>query len=204
MNKLKLILLWCLVVGALASCTKEDDTTPNLEAAEDYFPTTAGSNWTYGGAIQYTARVTGNTKEINGKTYFEYETQQGSTSNKSYLLKENGNYSAVGFMPNTGQMEIFILKEESIAGKPWVQEFTINGVLTTLTMSVEQKGITKTVGDKTFDDVVNVKAIYTYSYMGQDLGTEIVANYYYAKGVGLILSDFGAQGQVKLLSYEIK
>lgn len=204
MNKLKLILMWCLLVGTLASCTKEDDTTPDLEAAEDYFPTTAGSNWTYGGATQYTARVTGNTKDINGKTYREFETQQGSQVNKSYLLKENGTYSAIGFMPNTGEVEIFILKEENVTGKPWVQTFTMNGVLTTLTMSIEQKGISKTVEGKTFNDVINVKAIYNYSYMGQDLGMEIVAHYYYAKGVGLILTDFGNQGQVKLLSYEIK
>ncbi|MBC5773035.1 hypothetical protein H8S95_03080 [Pontibacter sp. KCTC 32443] len=204
MSKFKLLMIWCLVLGMLTSCSKDEEgATPNT--AEDYWPTTAGSTWNYGGMSPYTARVTGNTKDFEGKTYREFETQQGNTINKSYLLKDkDGVYKAIGFMPNTGEVEITFLKPESAVGKPWVQSFTMNGVLTTITMSIEQKDITKTVENKIYDNVVNVKAVYTYSYMGQDLGIEFVVNYYFAKGIGLILTDLGEEGSIPLLSYDIK
>lgn len=205
MKTIKLSLIWCLVAGMLISCGKEEDANPASAAEQDYLPTTTGSTWTYGGISPYTATVTGATKVINGKTYREMETQQGSTVNKSYVLKEKGVYTAVGLVAGTGNLEeIAILKAETPVGKPWEQTATINGIDTKMTLSIVEKDISKTVEGKTYNNVINVKMVSSYSFMGQDLGFTTTAHYFFAKGVGLILNDLGANGQVPLLTHDVK
>jgi hypothetical protein len=205
MNKLKYLLIWCLVLGTFISCgDKEDEGEPASAAQQDYLPTTKGSTWNYGGITPYTLTVTGATKVVNGKTYYEMETKQGSDVRKSYVVKDKGVYTAIGFVPNSGEIELSILKEETPVGKPWEQTNVINGVETKMACTIVEKDVTKTVEGKTYKNVINVQMVTTFLFKGQDLGTAITTNYYYAKGVGLILSDFGAQGQVPLLTYDVK
>ncbi|MFD3001873.1 hypothetical protein ACFS7Z_15980 [Pontibacter toksunensis] len=204
MNKLKLFLIWCLVIGALTSCSKEADPEPATTAEQDYLPTTTGSTWNYGGDMPYTLTVTGKKEVINGKSFHEMETTQGTTKSKSYLLKEKGVYTGVGMQPGMGNVEITILKEETPVGKPWEQTNTINGIVTKMTFTIEEKGISKTVEGKTYKNVIHVKMKSTYTFMDLEVDAGVVSNYYFSKGVGLILSDFGAEGQVPLLTYDVK
>lgn len=202
MYKLKLYFIWCLLVGALISCDKKEDASP--QANQDYLPTTAGSTWSYGGTMPYTLTATGNTQDINGKSYFEMETKQGTTVNKSYIGKEKSVYTAIGLLPNLGNMEIMVLKEETPIGKPWEQTTTINGVDTKLTFTILEKEVTKTVEGKSFNDVIHVRLVTSFTFMGVDLGTSLNSDLYFAKGVGLILSDLDSYGQFPLLSYDVK
>jgi hypothetical protein len=206
MNTLKQLLIWCLVLGTLVSCHKEDDPEPEpvSAAAQDYIPTTAKSTWSYGGTSPYTLTATGVTKVINGKTYHEMENKQGSTINKSYLLKENGVYTAVGLLPNTETLEIAILKENAPVGQSWEYTATQEGVDTKMKLSIVEKDISKTVEGKTYKNVIQVKMEYSYSFMGIDMGVVATSHYFFAKGVGLILSDLGDQGQAPLLTYDVK
>ncbi|MBF9252551.1 hypothetical protein I2I11_04530 [Pontibacter sp. 172403-2] len=204
MNKIKFLLIWCLAVGTLMSCGKEDDPEAAPGAELDYLPTTTGSTWTYGGISPYTLTVTGTTSVINGKTYHEMESKQGTSVNKSYVLKEKGVYTAVGMVPAVGSLEIAILKEETPVGEPWEQTTSINGIDTKMTLTIVEKNVSKTVEGKTYNNVINVKMETSYIFMGEDLGVGLTTHYYFSKGIGLILSDFGANGQVPLLTYNIK
>jgi hypothetical protein len=205
MNKLKLLFFWCLLLGTFVSCgDKDDDPQPASTAEQDYIPTTKGSNWTYGGVRPYSYRVTGGTKVIDGLTYVELETTAGSETAKSYLIKDKGVYTTIGFVPNSGDIKIAILKEETPVGKPWEQKNVINGVETKMTFTIVEKDVTKTVEGKTYKNVINVKMVTTYTFMGVDFDTAITTNYYFAKGVGLILTDVESYGQIPLLSYTVK
>ncbi|WP_018478779.1 hypothetical protein [Pontibacter roseus] len=205
MYKLKFLLLWCFMLGAIVSCgDKEDDPEPDATFSLDYLPTTKGNTWNYGGIRPYSFTATGGTKDFDGQTYHELETKAGNETAKSYLHKDKGVYTTIGFVPNSGSVKIVVLKEESAIGKPWEQTNTINGVQTKMSSTIEAKGITKTVEGKTYKDVIHVKMVTTYSFMGIDFDQKITSHYFFAKGVGLILSDIEDYGQVPLLSYTVK
>lgn len=203
---LKHLLIWCLAAGTLASCSGKEDAEPQptKTATQDYIPTTAKSTWNYGGASPYSATATGATKVINGKTYYEIETKQGSTVKTSYLIKDNGVYAAVDLFPNTGSQEIIMLKENAPVGQSWEYTHTNQGVTTKIKFTLAERDISKTVEGKTYNHVIRVKTEFSFSYMGVEMGVYTTAYYHYAKGIGLIFTDLGDQGQVPLLTYDIK
>jgi hypothetical protein len=204
MNKLKFLLMWCLMLGILVSCGDKDDDASPSTAELDYQPSTKGSTWSYGGSSPYTLTATGNTKVIEGKTFAEFETKQGNETRKSYLLKEKGVYTAIGMDPTAGDIALTFLKEETPAGKPWYQTNVINGVETKLTFTIIAKGITKTVEGKNYKDVIHVQATTAVTFMGMEIDMGVATDYFWAKGVGLILSDAGQYGNFPLMTYTIK
>jgi hypothetical protein len=205
MNKFTLLMIWCLVVGTLVSCSKDAaDPAPAPTVEQDYMPTTAKSTWTYGGSSPYILTVTGATKVINGKTFYEMETKDGATTRKSYLLKDNGVYTGIGLVPISGSLEITILKDKAPVGESWEQISTINGVDTKIKLVIVEKDLSKTVEGKTYKNVIHVKMETTMSFMGEEIDLGLTSHFYFAKGVGLILSDLGDQAQAPLLTYDVK
>ncbi|TPE42953.1 hypothetical protein [Pontibacter mangrovi] len=204
MNKLRFAIIWCLLLGILVSCgDKEEDPSPTT-AELDYQPYSKGSTWTYGGDKPYTITATGNTKEIEGKTFSEFETKQDSETWKSYFLKEKDVYTAVGMHPTMGNIAIDFLKVETPEGKPWYQTNTINGIETKMTFTIIAKGLSKTVEGKTYQDVIHVQMNSTYIFMGEEVELDLPTDYFWAKGVGLILTDAGPLGKMPLTTYNIK
>ncbi len=205
MNKLRFVLVWCLMLGIMVSCGDKDDDASPAAAELDYLPSTKGSTWNYGGTNPYSMTATGNTKVIDGKTYSEFETKQGNETRKSYLLKEKGVYTGIGMDPSmSNDIALTFLKEETPAGKPWYQTNTINGFETKMTFTIIAKDMTKTVEGKTYKEVIHVQARTAVIFMGMEMDSGIAADYFWAKGVGLVLSDFGQHGNVPLMTYSIK
>jgi hypothetical protein len=223
MKKIRLVLLWCLLVGTIASCSKKDDEEPQpaTTASNDYFPTTAKSSWEYGGDDPYKGSVSGATKVIDGKTYFELETTRGTDVQKSYLRKENGAYWALGMM-NSESIEMVVLKDNVPVGNSWEYRIPFDqmeleglteedkqaleifeGLETKIKYTIAEKDITKTVEGKSYNKVIHVKYDASVTFFGQDMPLA-TSHYYFAKGIGLILSDLGEYGQYPLLKYDIK
>jgi len=205
MKKLYALFIWCILAGTLASCEKEDNINPDfvLTTAPDYLPTTSGTTWTYGGRSPYTCTVTGNTKVINGKTYQEMQNKVGTMEYKSYVIKEKGVYTAISLVTGMANLEIAILKEELPVGSTWEQTGIVNGLDVKLKFTITEKDVTKTIEGKTFKNVINVKLAGAYTYSGIETGIDFSTNYYFAKGVGLILMDFGANGKASLETYNV-
>lgn len=197
-------------MGTLVSCDKKDDSAPTPIADKDFLPTSVGSTWTYGGITPHTATITGANKNINGKVYVEAEVKQGASVSKSYVLKENKVYTTMGMVQGMGSMALVVLKEDAAVGETWEQTTITNGVDTKFTFTVAEKNISKTVGGKNYDNVIHMNVKYSNSFSGEDfgLGTELgltlSVDYYYAKGVGLILTDLGSHGQIPLISYNVE
>lgn len=207
MKTLKLLLIYALFMGTFTACnTKEEDADfkPITSSKTDYIPTTVGSHWTYGGTSPYTLSVTGARKAINNETYYELETVHGTTANKIYVAKDKGIYKTIGLVNGMGDLDIMTLNEATTVGQSWVQTGNVNGFDVNLTLTVEEVGITKTIADHTYEKVINIKIKSNYMYMGADMGINYTTNYYFAQGVGLILMDFGRNGQVPLLNYTVK
>ena len=206
MKKVNLLFIWCLLVGTLVSCTGEieSDPTPAISAVQEYVPTTTGTTWSYGGRSPYTLTVTGNTKVINGKTYHEIQGQQGVTAYKAYVVTEKNVYTTIGLVSGMSNLEVDILKDDLTLGSTWQQTGEVNGIDVKLKFTIIEKDITKIVDGKTFNDVIAVKMAGTYTYSGIETGINFTTDYYFAKGVGLILIDLGANGNIPLKVYEVK
>ncbi len=66
-----------------------------------------------------------------------------------------------------------------------------------------EKGISFTVNGQSYSNVAHVHLKESFVFGGQ---TQVFSNadYYYAKGVGLIKADLGSAGEENLTSYSIK
>jgi len=206
MKKIYSLFIWCFLAGTLVSCEKEENLHPNqvISTASDYLPTTAGTTWTYGGRSPYTLTVTGNTKVINGKSYHELQNKIGGTTFNAYVINEKGVYTAIGLVSSMANLEVAILKEALPVGSFWEQAGVVNGINVNLKFTIEEKDATKIIAGKTFDNVINVKMAGIYTYSGIETGISFTNNYYFAKGIGLILTDLGANGKAPLEIYEVK
>ncbi|AMM50862.1 hypothetical protein TH61_06230 [Rufibacter sp. DG15C] len=198
---IKQLLVWCLLVGTLSSCGKDEDPTPLAEL--DYQPVSAGSTWSYGGYKTYTQTSLGSTKNMDGKTYNEFETKQGSTTTVGYIHKNAGIYTTKGQDPTMANVELTYLKENEPTGATWEHTLVVNGISTKYKFTLVAKNLTKTVEANEYKEVIQIKLESTFYVMGQTIPGP-PANYFYAKGVGLILSDFGSMGKISLKSYTIK
>jgi hypothetical protein len=204
MNKLKLVIIWCLLLGAFSSCSDKDDPEPDAKIELDYQPTTQGSTWAYGGSSPYTVTATGKTKVINGKTFNEMETREGNETRLSYVHKENGVYTADGMEEAFAGVALVFLKDKVPVGESWTETVMMDGFETKMTFSIEAKDITKTVEGKTYQNVIHVRMNTAIVWMGMEVDLGAPFNYFWAKGVGLILTDAGTYGNYPLESHTIK
>jgi len=203
MNKIKLTLLWCLLISTFVSCSKNEKDDPTPQAALDYLPTTAGSTWNYGGPQPYSVTALSTTKEINGKTFREMETKQGTTITKAYFSKQGGEYTAISFVPGAGTTEITMFKENVAVGTSWEHNFVQDGVNTTYKPKLVAIGLTKTVSGKEYKEVAQIEMESTFEMFGFEVPGP-TANYFLAKGVGVIFSEIDGYGEYPLLNYTIK
>ena len=179
----------------------------------DYWPTAVNNEWVYkrNGVIQEPMRFIG-TETIGGKIYYKFNnfftsstegTVQGAQET-TYINKLNGVYSTrtvvvsniAGFGFTISPIETILLKDYLAQGETWTQQipqiitYNIPGV-PPMTMeintvgTIEEKGISLTVNNVNYTDVIKVKLIMTTSALGQ---SEVpVTNYYwFAKNHGLI------------------
>lgn len=223
MKKTRLLLLWCLLLGTFVSCTKKDTEAPQpvSPANNDYFPATANSSWDYAGSSPYRIAATGGTQGFGGKTFQEFEITEKGVMRKGYVRKENGVYYSIG-MINTQAVETVFLKENAPVGDSWEYSVPFTTAIpaglseeekeafalfeeieTKIKYTITAKDIEKTVEGKTYKNVISLKYDVNVDFFGQNMAV-VSANYFFAKGVGLILSDLGTLGQIPLKTYVVK
>ncbi|WP_192822685.1 hypothetical protein [Rufibacter sp. LB8] len=209
MTTTKNLLLWLAFLCVFTACSdKEEDPAPEetttAAAGLDYFPTTAGSTWSYEGDLTYSYKSLGTKKVINGKSYTEFEQNQNGTISTIYVFKEAGSYTLYTAVAGVGNIELTVLKENEPEGGSWSTTTVINGLTTRYTYTLVKKGLTKTVLGKEYKNVIQVKLATVVLFQGMEIPFDQPFNYYFAKGVGQIMSELGSSGTVSLKSYTIK
>lgn len=212
-------LSFCLVASSLFIFTqcKKDNSSSSTNTTVNYSPLTVGSNWTYNytdgtsSPGTFTLTVTGKDTTANGIKYNLLSSSDGSQN--TYLAKVDSNYYRITAFAGIGSLQELYLKDNRPEGSTWTGSapFTLPGVpipLTAdLTYLVKEKGITRPVNGKTYNDVIHINVaigVLTQNFGGGD--------FYYAKDIGMIESNISLNppGQApysstqQLVSYEIK
>ena len=164
--------------------------------SSDYYPLAVGNTWTY--------------KMKDGKTFTNTVTNEKNGSfhmtntfnSKETQTKRNGDeYLTDAYEAGTWQV---VMKENPKKGDTWNVAFKANGIDTTLIHTVKEVGISKDVEGKTYSDVVVIEAESKMSMNGNPIPMQFFTQYYYAKGVGLVLTTTSSGDSMPLVSYELK
>ncbi len=195
----------CIVL--FSYCKKNSDV---VNTAKDYLPLTVGTNWTYiSDGNTYKLTVTNKDTVALTRTY---KVLSNSNGPNQYQAKAGNDYyrfaTFQGFLPN-GVEELY-LKEDQNVNATWQFSvpITFSGfpINVTAKYTITEKGITKVVQGKTYNDVFHIRQDFS-----SPIGNHGGGDHFYAKGVGLISSNLAITlpGQninntTELVSYEIK
>jgi hypothetical protein len=97
-----------------------------------------------------------------------------------------------------------MLKDGLKKGDTWQVEFTANGFNSILIYTVKDAGISKDVEGKTYSDVVFIEAESKLNMNGNIIPMNFLTQYYYAKGIGLVLTTSSVGDAMPLTAYQVK
>ena len=161
-----------------------------------YHPLAVGNTWTYKmkDGKTFTNTVTG----ADGATF---AMSNSMTPTATHVRKDGDDYLTDSF--EAGKW-LVMLKEGLKKGDTWQVEFTANGFNSILIYTVKEVGISKDVEGKTYSDVVFIEADSKLNMNGNIIPMNFLTQYYYAKGVGLILTTSSVGDAMPLTSYVVK
>jgi len=188
-----------LFVTFAVSCQNDDIPAPATPDA--YMSLTTGSTWNYEvvnnlttNTSTYTLTATSKDSAIGGKTYRVVTNSSGS-GNEYYNITGNdyNNFRKLPTALGSSNVVFNYLKDNAAIGTSWVQAYpvTVSGVSlnATLTNTVTQKGISKTVKGIAYKDVIQVNTAIAVSIGPLPLPAGALTSdiqSFYAPKVGLI------------------
>ena len=171
-------------------------------AAEQFMNFTAGSNWQYQQTTNpsstaptvsnYTVTCSASDTIINTKTYKKFNNTNGQTEYYNVTGNDYFTYLKLPDFLGGTRVENIYLKSNATVGTSWVQTYpvTVSGLALTLTLTntLQEVGINRTVNSIAYTKVAHVKTSFTVAgipaFITYTLSTDI--HYYYAPNVGQI------------------
>ena len=195
-----LILSFLTLSIVVSSCQQDDPPVP--VTADKYMSLTTGSTWNYelinnvaATTTPYTITATSKDSTINTKTYRVFTNSSGS-SNEYFNITGNDYYTLRSLPASFGgtSVENIYLKDNAAVGASWIQSYPLaipgGGTLNvTVTNTITEKGISKTVKGTTYTGVIHVTTTLTGTVGGVPLPAGALTtdiHSYYAAKVGLI------------------
>ncbi len=165
-----------------------------LNGAEVYYPLAVGYGWTYqakDGSV-YTNSITA----VNPANPNEFAMVNSLMNKNQIFKKEGGNYITDSFEEGTQNV---LLKDDAKAGDTWEIKFKANGLDSILVMTVKEMSGSKSVNGKDFENVMMIEAESKILMNGNLMPLNYFTQYYYAKGIGLILTTTSMGDEHKLM-----
>lgn len=169
---------------------------------KNYYPLAAGNSWTYmkKDGSTYTNTITA----VNGNEFTMTNSDPNGVNASNNRIENNFLLSDVyeegRFQPN--------LNLDGAPGDTWEVTFKANNFDNVLAYSVKEILPSKTVQGKDYPDVLVVRAESKMVMGGNLVGLNFFTTYYYAAGVGLVLTTLGMGDSISdeqaLVSYELK
>jgi hypothetical protein len=188
-------------------------TTPTPVTGTDYQPLTTGTTWRYqniqdGKTDTSTITITGKTKVVDAKTFFEITEKTGSVMDTSYFYKGNNIYisNTQNYAEGFGT-EFIYLHDNQAVGYTWSGQAIASNPLAsgTYTGKIMEKNISKTILGKVYTNVIHTQVVITLTILGTP-GT-ITNDMYVAKGIGIVQADINDGTDVstsKMIDYNVK
>lgn len=218
----------CFVIFFITSCQKDDTNPDPPPQAEIYLTTSANSTWNYQqidnippqAVTNYTISSTNRDTTINGKIYHIYSDSDGGNTYLNVTGHDYYQYDSLPLGPGSGVFERLFLKDDIAVGGTWAQTLTVDipslpiPIPITITNTVLEKGISRTVNNIEYKNVIVVSSNISSALIpAASLTTNISS--YYAPKFGLIensnVVELDFQGitesldiQTKLLSSDLK
>jgi hypothetical protein len=158
-------------------------------SSSDYYPLAVGNTWTYKmkDGKTFTNTVTG----VDGATF---AMSNSMTPAATHVKKNGSDYLTDSF--EAGKW-LVMLKDGLKKGDTW----QVNSILI---YTVKEVGISKEVEGRTYSDVVFIEAESKLNMNGNIIPMNFLTQYYYAKGVGLVLTTSSVGDAMPLTAYEVK
>jgi hypothetical protein len=161
-----------------------------------YYPLAPGNTWAYkqkDGSL-YTNAVT----HIDGQIV----TMQNSTvPDPTHVKVEQG--VMYNELMTPGNYQVW-LRDDLKPGDTWDAAFSANGLNSIMAFTVKEAGISKEVEGTTYADVIMLEAESKIEMNGNRISTNFFTQYYYAKGVGLIMTTSSMGDLHTLQGFELK
>ncbi len=146
-----------------------------------YYPLNPGNSWTYknNDGSTFSNKVE---SEANGVFSMSNTTVAHTTQ-----VKKDGNTFYTDSY-EAGNMQPF-LKDDAAAGDKWEIKYKANTIDSVLNIVVNSTGGTKDVEGKSYSDVMEMEGTMSFIVNGNVINAGTKYHWYYAKGVGLILTS---------------
>ena len=163
---------------------------------KNYYPLALHNEWHYQqkDGSTYINKVTA----VNGQ---EFTMHNSAANSISFVRLSDGQMTTDGL--EKGNFQLWLPKELEV-GKSCVISFKANGLDCLLLMTVKEMDSSKEVSGKTFNDVVCIEAESQIIMNGSQMALNFFTQYYYAAGVGLILTTSSAGDIHELTEYKLQ
>ncbi|RYZ99221.1 MAG: hypothetical protein EOP47_17370 [Sphingobacteriaceae bacterium] len=217
----KSILILTAITALFLGACKKDKTNNPTPGNDTYQPFSTGSQWKYretsiiGETTTLDTSVntmTAEVKTISGKQFHVATAASSSDTVESLIGLNNNIYSTImNDEVAGGAIEYQYLNESKPVNDTWQTDFQIEDgedvFDARLKTTIVEKGISKTVLDKNYTNVIHTKVELQFKVAGNYVGISYV-DFYIAKGVGIIGIYSTVQNKVvfksELFNYTIK
>lgn len=161
----------------------------------NYYPLAANNEWQYKqkDGTTYFNKVTA----VNGNDYSMHNTAVNTIS----TFRRDGDAFSTDAM-EAGNFQPW-LRNDLKQGDSWEVNFKANGLDSILIMAVKEAGISKEVEGTTYNNVVFIEAESRLLMNGTIMPLNFFTQYYYADGVGLVLTTSSAGDSHALIKHSL-
>jgi hypothetical protein len=161
----------------------------------NYYPLAQANEWHY--------------KQKDGSTYSNTitaaagnrYTMHNSAANTSSSVVTDGNLITTDALEQ-GNFQPWLTNDLK-QGDNWAVKFKANGLDCMLIMTVRQMGIRKEVEGKNYDNIMFIEAENKMMINGSLVSLNFFTQYYYADGIGLVLTTSSAGDSHALVNYKL-
>lgn len=161
-----------------------------------FYPLSTGNVWTY--RQKDGSTFTNTVVQGDGESFTMQNTSQPQPQN----VRKNGDTFLTDSY-EAGNWQV-LMKDSLQKGDAWDIAYQANGIETVLKMSVADTGLDKEVAGKTYPNVALLEGDMKMMMNGQPVPMTYRVQYYYARGVGLILTTDSYGAEMALVSHELK
>lgn len=161
-----------------------------------FFPLQPGNSWTYRMANGATFTNTVDRQEDDGS----FRLTSTALESEVAMYYDGDNYRTDSFQP--GNIQI-ILRDGAGIGEGWEVDFTSNGLRNLLSMEVKEIREEMEVEGQVYENVMLLEGESKLVIETEIMKVNFFTQYYYAKGIGLILTTSSRGDSMPLVSYEL-